>query len=189
MKAHKAFDEKYLQLIESDKNEHLVCVIKKHPIGLVPVFVTGLFVAAVVLIASFGFGIWFDKQAELNTVLPVGLITSIVGIVVAALTVFFTFVAAFVYQNNTIIVTSDKIAQILYRNLVDRKISQLSLGDVQDVTVEQRGLFARLFKYGTLVVETAGEQNNYNFSYTPFPYECAKELVGAREASIKAYGN
>jgi uncharacterized membrane protein YdbT with pleckstrin-like domain len=88
-----------------------------------------------------------------------------------------------------ILVTSDKIAHILYRNLVDRKISQLALGDLQDVTVDQKGLLARLFGYGTLVIETAGEQNNFSFNFTPHPYTFAKEIVGAREESIKKYGN
>lgn len=182
-------ENKYLKLIEMDSRESLVCMIKKHVVGLVPIFITGAFVAVMVLFASFGFGYWFEQQADIKVPFPVGLAVSIVGIVISALVVFFTSVAAFIYRNNIIIVTSDKIAQILYRNLVDRKISQLSLGDIQDVTVEQRGLFARVFNYGTLIIETSGEQNNYNFTYTPFPYDCAKDLVGAREASIKAYGN
>lgn len=189
MKLAKNIENKHLQLIEMDPQEKLVCIIKKHPVGLVPIFLTGFLISIVVLTATLGFGIWFERQLDFQFDLPVGIGVSIIGIIIAGLIIFFTFVASFIYQNNIIIVTSDKIAQIIYRNLVDRKISQLSLGDLQDVTVEQRGLAARLFKFGTLVIETAGEQNNYNFPYTPLPYECAKELVEAREASIKAYGN
>jgi len=101
----------------------------------------------------------------------------------------FTYIAGFVYQNNILVLTNEKVAQILYRNLIDRKISQLSLGELQDITVDQRGLVARFFQYGTLILETAGEQNNYNFTYTSYPHHCAKELVQAHESSIKRYGN
>src|SRR5690606_5340605 len=78
-------------------------------------------------------------------------------------------IQAVLYVNNVIFVTSDKIAQVLYVTLFNRKISQLSIGDVQDVTVTQKGILAHLFNYGTLVIETAGEQQNYTFTYIPDP--------------------
>ena len=87
------------------------------------------------------------------------------------------------------LVTSDKIAQVLYRTIFDRKISQLSIGDVQDVTVTQRGVLARMFNYGTIVIETAGEQQNYTFTFVPDPYMCGKAIVGAHEENLKQYGN
>jgi len=75
---------------------------------------------------------------------------------------------------------------MLYKTIFDRKISQLGIGDVQDVTVTQKGIFARIFNYGTLVIETAGEQVNYIFTYTPRPYETAKQIVGSHENIVKS---
>ena len=180
---------KFIELLEMDEHEQIVCQIRKHPVGLVSIYVTGLFIAACVLIGGMVFGSWINNQSELQTSFSLGGIISLISIAVSLVVVFFTYVAGYIYQNNVIIVTTDKIAQILYKNLVDRKISQLSIGDLQDVTVEQVGLLARVFKYGTLIIETAGEQNNYNFTYAPYPYECAKDIVEAREGSIKKYGN
>ncbi|MCA9344118.1 PH domain-containing protein, partial [Candidatus Saccharibacteria bacterium] len=71
----------------------------------------------------------------------------------------------------------------------NRKISQLSIGDVQDVTVTQKGVLAHLFNYGTLVIETAGEQQNYLFTYIPDPYKHSKLIVGAHEKNLVQYGN
>ena len=99
------------------------------------------------------------------------------------------YIAAWVYMRSSIILTSEKIVQLIQRNIFDRKVSQLSIGDVQDVTVIQKGILSRIFKYGTLIVETAGEQANYTFNYVPFPYECSKEIVGAHERSLQLYGN
>jgi uncharacterized membrane protein YdbT with pleckstrin-like domain len=182
---------KLQQLMELDDDEQIVTEIRRHPIGLVAVYASGLFIAATILIGGVLFGLWLERQPDITSTssIPFGTILAVVSAVVSAVVLFFTYVLAYIYKNNVIIVTNEKIVQLLYRNLVDRKISQLSLGDLEDVTVEQRGIFARIFKFGTLTIETAGEQNNYNFSYTPYPYDTAKHIVAAREQSIKMYGN
>jgi uncharacterized membrane protein YdbT with pleckstrin-like domain len=182
---------KLQQLMELDDDEQIVTEIRRHPIGLVAVYASGLFIATTILIGGVLFGLWLERQPDVTSTssIPFGTILAVVSAVVSAVVLFFTYVSAYIYKNNVIIVTNEKIVQLLYRNLVDRKISQLSLGDLEDVTVEQRGIFARIFKFGTLTIETAGEQNNYNFSYTPYPYDTAKHIVAAREQSIKMYGN
>lgn len=182
-------DSKYINLIELDPDEKPICTIKRHPIGLVAVYLTGALIALGVIFGSSFFGAWLNSQPEFSTGRSFGGYISIAGLVVGFVVTLFTYIAGYVYSNSAILVTSDKVAQILYKNLVDRKISQLSLGDIQDVTVDQSGLLARIFKYGTLIIETAGEQNNFTFNYTPYPYQCAEDIVFARESSIKKYGN
>lgn len=187
--SHKKVDNKYLKLIEMDADEQVVCFIKKHPIGLLGIYITGILIAFTVLVGGVIFASWYQMQPDLQVTTPVGAIVTLLCIIISLLIIGFTYIAGFIYSNNVIIVTNEKIAQVLYRNLVDRKTSQLSLGDLQDVTVDQKGLLARVFKYGTLVIETAGEQNNYNFTYAPYPYEFSKSIVLAREHSIEKYGN
>ena len=48
------------------------------------------------------------------------------------------------------------------------------------------GLFAHAFDYGTLNIETAGEQENFMFKYCPKPEECARTLMSLREEYLKA---
>jgi uncharacterized membrane protein YdbT with pleckstrin-like domain len=116
-------------------------------------------------------------------------IIAILGGIVAIAALVMTAIGAYLYQSNVIFVTSEKIAQVLYKNIIDRKISQLSIGDIQDVTVSQNGIFSRLFHYGTLVIETAGEQQNYTFTFVPNPYEVSQAIVGAHERNLRMYGN
>lgn len=184
-------DRNVMNLIEMDANESIECVIRKHPIGLFLTYATGIFVSASVFVASFVAGIGISNTDMFGNVLgmPPGVIVISIGALLAAVVMFFTYVAGYIYQHNMIIVTSDKIAQVLYKNLIDRKVSQLSVGEIQDVTVDQRGLLARFFNYGNLVIETAGEQNNYEFTFTPYPHKCAKDIVAVHEQSIKKYGN
>lgn len=100
-----------------------------------------------------------------------------------------TLLTGYLYQNNVVLVTNEKISQQLYRTIFDKRISQLSIGEIQDVTVSQIGVFAKIFGYGTLVIETAGEQNNYIFNYSINPFECSKLIVAAHEAYVARYGN
>lgn len=179
------------KLIEFDKDERLLYEVRKHWFGLFLIYATGLLVSLALIgialgAALMGAGDDLGTGVNLSSLqLPVILICFLTAILVAIGTA----IGAFLYKTNVILVTSDKISQLLNTSLFNRKISQLSIGDVQDVSVHQRGIFAHLFKYGTITIETAGEQQNYYFTFVPFPYETAKVIVGAHEENLKLYGN
>lgn len=179
------------KLIEFDDDEELVGEIRKHPFGLILIYLGGGFVivalfALLVVAPSYMNGDPIGLGFDLSSIRPYIIVA---GLLLCALAVVSTLVGTYLYQANVVLVTSEKIAQVLYKTIFDRKISQLSIGDVQDVTVAQTGIFARFFNYGTLVIETAGEQQNYTFSYTPNPYEVAKLIVGSHERNVIKYGN
>jgi hypothetical protein len=180
-------DEKYLRLIQLGSDEKVICAIRKHPIGLISIYLSGISIALVVIFASAIIGGLIQQQLTVS--LRIDVVVMLLGLLVGLVSLFFTYVAGFIYQNNIIILTNEKVAQILYSNLINRKISQISLGELQDITVDQTGILARIFKFGTLVLETSGDAKNCNFTYARYPYDCAKELVDAHEASIKRYGN
>lgn len=183
--------KKFFEMIEFDEGEELVWEIRKHPFGLFIIYFTGAAISAIIFSFLVLGAMLFDKNflglgIELGALRPImiglGFLLTIGGLVGTA-------IGAYLYQANVVLVTSEKIAQLLYTSLFNRKISQLSIGDVQDVSVQQKGIFARIFNYGTLVVETAGEQNNYTFTYTPQPYETGKAIVNSHEENLKKYGN
>lgn len=184
--------QKFFKYIEFDADEELVLEIRKHPFGLVLIEVSGFFISAIMVGVLIGLSLLLD---DLGLVQDPGLLSTLqpvlilVALLLGLLGIGATFLAGWVYRNNVIFVTTEKIAQVLYANLIDRKVSQLSIGDVQDVTVSQKGLFSRLFRYGTLVIETAGEQQNYTFTYVPNPYESSQVIVGSHEKNLRAFGN
>lgn len=176
---------RFFDLIEFDPDEELLLEIRKHWFGLVLVVLAGAFVGAAillfsVLLASGNLGFGLDS---------VGPILGLIGFVFMIIILVMTAIFAQLYLSNVVFVTNEKIAQVLYVTLFHRKISQLNIGDVQDVTVTQRGFFPHIFGYGTLVIETAGEQQNYTFSFVPNPYSAAKTIISAHEANLKLHGN
>jgi uncharacterized membrane protein YdbT with pleckstrin-like domain len=183
--------KRYFELIEFDADEELVAEVRKHPFGLIIVYATGFFIGLTVLIVLALVSVYLSGDPLATGADTIGLETAIVvvGIILEVGILIGTAIAGYLYKSNIIFVTSDKLAQVLYTSIFNRKISQLSLGDIQDVTVTQDGIFPRIFNYGTVVIETAGEQNNYIFTYTPFPYQVSKDIVGAHERNLQRYGN
>lgn len=186
-----AVGRQLFKVIEFDKDETLIYEIRKDPFGLFVVYLTGIFVAvAIFLLMVVGPGmLGNDALGSDVSLTDFKVILALFGGLLTILTIIGTAIGAYLYQSNVVIVTSEKLAQVLYKSIFDRKISQLSVGDVQDVTVSQKGLLARAFDYGTLYVETAGEQSNFTFSYTPKPYEAAKAIIFAHEENLKKFGN
>lgn len=179
--------KRFFSLIEFDENEELLMEIRKHPFGLLIILVTAGIIAATVLIGTFTLASSnilsdFEVDGARRYIALFGFLLSTLIFIVSA-------VFAQLYRSNVVYVTNEKIAQVLYITLFNRKISQLNIGDVQDVTVTQKGIFAHMFNFGTLVIETAGEQQNYTFTFVPHPHSAAKIIIEAHEVNLKLYGN
>lgn len=178
--------------IEFDKEEQLLAEIRKHPVGEFFIFFIGSVFIIILSIIFFIMPSVLDGEG-LSTVgvnqSTVALIAAMLGLLIVGGTIVVTIIRAYLYKSNVMLVTSEKVAQVLNPTLFKRKISQLSIGDVQDVTIKQDGFLPRFFNYGTIVIETAGEQENYTYSFAPDPYGKSKIIVGAHEENLKLYGN
>jgi uncharacterized membrane protein YdbT with pleckstrin-like domain len=179
--------KRFFRLIEFDDNEELLLEIRKHPFGLVILLVIGAIVGFSVLVATFLFASsGFLSDIELDGARP---FFALIGFILTVLVIVATAVYAQLYRSDVVYVTNEKVAQVLYQTIFHRKVSQLNIGDVQDVSVTQQGIFAHMFDYGTLVIETAGEQQNYTFTFVPTPHQAAKAIITSHEANLKQYGN
>lgn len=179
------------KLVEFDKDEQLLLEVRKHWFGLFGIYTIGAFILISLSVAALWMAaIDVEQDFGIGTnISTLQLFTIFVCMLTATLTIGGTAIGAYLYTTNVIFVTSDKITQVLYTSLFNRKISQLGVGDVQDVTVVQKGIFAHFFKYGTIIVETSGEQQNYHFSFVPNPYEVAKVIIRSREVNLQRFGN
>ena len=161
-----------------DDDERTVLVVRKHFFGILQLYIaTGL-----------GIGMGLILVSLLLTENVPGSITALIGIavlIVLGLVVLILLVATYIFFENKIIITNKNITQVLQKGLFHRQISQLSMANVEDVTSDQRGFFATIFNYGTLKIETAGEQANFHFTYTPNSGAVAKQVLEARERFIE----
>lgn len=166
-----------LKTLESLSNdEQILCDARKHPFGIIAVYllclfgiVSAFFVITIFLPASFG------ESAQVYSIIAI--ISLIVGIFLVIAMV----VATSVYKQSRLTVTSKNVVQIVQNGVFTREISQISLANVEDVTSIQKGILAQIFGYGVVKIETAGEQVNFVFNYAPQPARIAKIILNAKD--------
>jgi hypothetical protein len=157
--------------------EHVICEVKRHPFGILTVFIGAGVLLVVLAILAFGVAptVLSDDRSQ---VLTYG---GAIFAIVAVATLVFVFISQKVYWGNSWVVTSDSVTQITQVSLFNKRSSQLSLGNLEDIAAEQNGILAHLFNFGNLKAETAGERSKFVLTYCPNPSEYARQILMARE--------
>lgn len=156
--------------------ERVVCHITRHPFGLIGMyFITAFLFVAVFAAAALVPHYVTDLTSQDKLYLFAGAV--LIGLII----LLFMYIARVIYNGNRWIVTSDSITQVTQTGLFNKQSSQLSLGNLEDVTFEQGSLIQTMFGFGTLHVETAGERSKFVFPFCPKPQQCAREIIQAHE--------
>jgi uncharacterized membrane protein YdbT with pleckstrin-like domain len=93
------------------------------------------------------------------------------------------------YYLNMQIITNIRLVDIEQVSLFARTVSELNIHNVQDVTSESHGIFATLFGFGDVYVQTAGAQQRFVFETIGHPEEIKKLLLDLYEAASHSHGN
>jgi len=93
------------------------------------------------------------------------------------------------YYYDLYILTNDSIVDIVQNGFFNRKISQLSLTRVQDVSSKIDGIFPTMFSYGDVLVETAGERvENFLLHAVPNPQVFSAKVLELHDQLIERDG-
>ncbi|SRR6266568_1170401 len=192
LSAHQQFEQRNMTYIKDNplaamqEGEETLADIHRHPFGIVSMYIfafLGLAAAcgAIILLVP--------KMISANssysaTAISIGLIGLVLLFMIIGLGI-----TTMIYWQNRWILTSDSLTQITQKGLFSRQSSQLSLGNLEDVTAEQRGLIPNMLNFGTLKVETAGERSKFYFLYCPDPNLYARKILMARELYLQAGGS
>ena len=167
--------------------ETKIADVRRHPIGLFFIYLQVLVGLGLSFIIIFAFLPDLLQVFNISASLGGG-IASFFAVLTSFLGVIFLILATRIYHASQLIITTDNVTQILQVGLFHRKVSEVSMGNVEDVTAHQKGIFQTVFNYGRVHIETAGEQNNYDFIYCPNPNAYAKAIQDARVEFIKSHG-
>ncbi|HEX5456155.1 MAG TPA: PH domain-containing protein [Candidatus Saccharimonadales bacterium] len=170
-------------LEELDANETKVADVRRHPFGLMMIYaqfflgaLLSVGLIAVLLPAAVG-----DSTGTRLFIGVIMLVLILFGVVFLAL-------ATRIYRGNQLIVTDLNITEVHQIGLFDRRVSELSLANVEDVSADTHGIFSTMFNYGTLTIETAGEAHHFIFKYCPYPNAYAKAIQDVRSDYLRKYG-
>ncbi len=165
-----------------EPGEQMITVVRRHPIGIIIIYLEALVgvLALGVLAVFIAPDIFSDISTQTNRLIIAGTILAV------AMLIFVLFVATYVYRQSRLLVADKSLVQIMQKSLFIRKVSRLSMSNVEDVTAEQRGILATIFNFGTLTIQTAGELDNFIFPTCPDPNKYAHEILEARQTYAKS---
>ncbi len=159
--------------------ERIVAQIKRHPIGIIGNYIS----AGLVVVLGAAAALFLVPHVTQNADDAKQIQEAAVGLwaLLAVGAAGMVAIASKIYWQNEWIITSDSITQIMQIGLFTRQSAQLSMENLEDVTVDQDGFVQHSFNFGTLHVETAGEHSKFVFPYCPNPTYYARLILEARE--------
>ncbi len=154
-----------ISFAEQEANEQLVLFLRQHPIVNVPWILVSLFalIAPVLFIQlDVFFGLGFFTRVPLD-------------IFVGGLLIYYLLILGYVVEQflhwyfNIYIVTNIHLLDVDFDSILYRRITEVNLKDVESVKSKLVGVFASLFNYGDVKVETAAAHQEVDFIKVPQP--------------------
>lgn len=168
--------------VEGHENDKIIISTKRHIASLIgAMFLIFVMIILPILILSVMLKMTpeFLSGYTLNFLV---IIISIYYLVVA--TVSLTIWVSYYY--NIFIVTENEILDISQEGIFDRRVSEVSLLRIQDVSARIKGFWPTLFGYGDVVAESAGENTRtYIIDSIPHPVEVANKILALHTEHIQ----
>lgn len=172
--------------LKMNPGEEVILESHRHWVNIAPFFAS---TAIVITIGFYMIGYVGSNPESANRLFP-GLSLGIVTPLVALLDVFaiiILFFAYSVYRQNKIVLTNMHFIQITQTGLFGRTLSKLSLDELQDVRGSRKGVFGTILNYGEILIETAGNEENFFFRPAPDPLNIAEQINDTHEYYERKY--
>jgi hypothetical protein len=150
-----------------DKDEKIVLVLRQHPITQVQkifwLVLALIFIPQLLSFAGFMAVLPGEFASAFNffwIVLAFGLLTR------SFLSWFF----------NVYIVTDERIIDVDFHSVIYYNVSSAKIENIEDVTTKTIGPLAAVFNFGSILIQTAGEKNQFEFEHVPQPAKITKLL-------------
>lgn len=153
-----------------EPEEKIILLLRRHPITNVKwMVIAGLMMFAPTVLIVFPIIDFLSVEFRIVSILGWYLVTS-AYIIESFLGWFF----------NVNIITDERIIDIDFHNLIYKEVSDANIDQIQDVTYKMGGAIRTVFNYGEILVQTAAETPNFEFSAVPKPDKVAKILQELR---------
>lgn len=155
-----------------DKDEQVLLFVRKHFITNFLWITIGAFLLMLPLVAG-------PIIAVLNFSIPFFSAKQILFFILFYYLVLasYLFVRFITWYFNVSLVTSERIIDIDFSDVIYKNLASTTLELVQDVSYTQTGVFRTFFHYGDVLVQTAGENTHFDFDAVPQP-ENVVHIIG-----------
>lgn len=159
-----------------DRGEHIVLLVRQHPAVLIPSIlkVLGVFIVPFLVVPLIGGSDIEFTFSDFS--FSMGLIVLWVMLMI---TISVTDFLKWFFSVN--IITNERIVDIDFNHFLYHKVSETQLERVEDVSHSPLGVWATLFDYGTVYIQTAGESREFEFNNVPRPRDVQDTLLDLLE--------
>jgi hypothetical protein len=166
--------------LSMNPGEKVILEAHRHWVNIAPFFASTVLVVAIGFMLIGYVGGNPEGAERLFPGLTLAIVTPLVALldVIAVVTLFFAYA---VYRQNKIVLTNMHFIQITQTGLFGRTLSKLSLDELQDVRGSRKGVFGTIFNYGEILIETAGNEENFFFRPAPDPLNIAEQINDTHE--------
>ena len=173
--------------VADDDDEQLVADVRRHWLGRFIIMLTG----AVLIIIMLSFVIYLPsliKDIHVSLTTQLKIFVTLGFVFVATLIAVGTFITLWIYNQSRMLITDQNVIEVRQLGLFSHKVSHLNMINVEDVSVTKKGILQTAFNYGTMTIETAGEEDNFAFPNTPDPDLYRKTVINCHERAIERIG-
>jgi membrane protein YdbS with pleckstrin-like domain len=157
-----------------ESEEKIILLLRQHPIVNVKWILISILMFFVPSVARF-FGVFSGLPSGFDLVITLA---------------WYLFTMAYALENflswyfNVYFVTSLRVVDVDFYNLIYKQVSDANISKIQDVTYNMGGVARTIFNYGNVFIQTAAEVSEFEFLAVPSPDKVAKiinDLVSKRE--------
>ncbi|HVQ43992.1 MAG TPA: PH domain-containing protein [Candidatus Saccharimonadia bacterium] len=163
-----------------DAGEEVIRVIRRSIFDILPTILVSVVLALAAAALAYLLG-----RYPAATPFPPQLMLLLV-LIMAIIAVIIFLIAVDVYRHNLLIFTNVHIVQVEQLALFQRRVSQLNLRRIEDVTGMHQGFLQSIFDFGEVQIQSAGEQEKFIFKNAPHPQQLADEALEKHEQSMRA---
>jgi len=157
---------KNLHFATQNADEHIILVLRKHPLTQLPWILAAIgFALLPLLFTAVGLMAFLPASYQFAGFLIWYLLLT--GYIIESfLTWFF----------NVNIITDERIIDVDFLSLIYRNISAAKIDNIEDVSAVTGGAIRSMFDFGTVYVQTAAQQREFDFHDVPHPSRVTKLL-------------
>ena len=156
--------------------EFVIKEVKRHPIGMYLPIAFAMFLVILIIVGLVNYPVIVPSGTPPFTSFLIPAL-SLSGLISLG-----AYLVARVYYMNRFILTNESVIQETQQTLFAHREQTVSLGNIEDVSYTQHGIFQMLFNYGSIRLSTEGEETTYRFHYVENPKQHAVTIHNAVEA-------
>jgi len=173
-------------MITFEENEQTVKIVRRHYLVIIPMVIS-LMLAALAPLLFFIFITSGFVPLDANIIQVVQNTFSKWKVFGYSLWLLLLWVIFFIewtnYYLDLWIITNKRIIDVEQKGFFHREVTSFRFGQIQDITVETRGIIETFFKFGTLQIQTAGHGRDIIIRDAHYPEEARSLILRLSEKS------